>query len=179
MKEIKLNNIEEIIQCLENEEEINFSISWNGEFANEITSILEVYGYNESKKKVLKNTLLYIHNNMQQIYENMLSALLPTLINWGMCEKNGSGKKVMSVQELDAAKYENDFIDVIQINCEDEIDGYAYYSIIFSVDYRKFGYDDGMEVVFFKDKVIYWSDGNTREYLFEFREHKGESTYLG
>lgn len=30
----------------------------------------------------------------------------------------------------------------------------------------------------YEDKVIFWSDGNTGEYLFEFREHEDEVAYF-
>lgn len=157
---------------------VKLKITWDGRYGNEVYSEIRIFNYTEEKKQVLENTISYISENFEKIYLNMLNAILPIVKEWGMKNRK-TGKEVLSIDDLNAAKFEKDFIESIQINCADIKKDKTYYSIVFSINYYDYGYDDGMEVVFYEDKVIFWSDGNTGEYLFEFRQHKDEIAYFG
>lgn len=156
----------------------NLKITWNGKYGNEIYPELLIYNYTEEKRQVLKNTLTYISENFEKIYFNMLKAILPLAREWEM-QNEKTGKKVLTIDDLNAAKLEKGFIESIQLNCADIKNDKTYYSIIFRINYYDYGYDDGMEVVFYEDKVIFWSDGNTGEYLLVFRSYEGDCKYFG
>lgn len=157
---------------------VNLKITWNGKYRNEVYPELLIYNYTEEKRQVLKNTLMYISENFEKIYLNTLHAILPLAREWEMQNKR-TGKKVLTIDDLDAAKLEEEPIPSIQVNCADVKNDKAYYSIIFMIDYYDYGYDDGMEVVFYEDKVIFWSDGNTGQYLLAFRDFEGDCKYFG
>ena len=46
-------------------------------------------------------------------------------------------------------------------------------------DCSTYGFDDGFEVVFWKDHVVFFMDGNTEEAIFEFEHFKEWPTYFG
>lgn len=171
------NVSELLLRWREIDDDINLKITWDGEYANQVYSEICIFNFVEEKKQILENTISYISENFEKIYLNMLNAILPIVKEWGMKNRK-TGKDVLSINDLDAAKLEQDFIESIQINCADVKNDKAYYSIIFRINYFDYGYDDGMEVVFYEDKVVFWSDGNTGEYLFEFREHEDEVAYF-
>lgn len=179
MNENYFNNVDDFLENWEEiDDEVFLKLSWKGKFGDEIFTEVNICGDYDENKDELKNTLAYISNNFEKIYFNMLSAILPVVKQWGMANKN-TNEKVLTLEDLNSAKLPQNYIEAIQINCSDKKKEQAYYSIIFRIDYNLYGYDDGMEVVLFGDNVVFWSDGNTREYLFEFREHKGEITYFG
>ena len=154
----------------------NFStlkITWNGKYGNEVYPEICLFNYTEEKRQVLKNTLMYISENFEKIYLNTLHAILPSVWEWEMQNKR-TGKKVLTIDDLDAVKLEEEPIPFIQVNCADVKNDKVYYSIIFMINYFDYGYDDGMEVVFYEDKVKYWADGNTGEYLLVFRKYEGK-----
>lgn len=133
----------------------------------------------------IKNTISYIQDNFDRIYQAMLEALLPFLIRWEM-ENMETHEKVMTIQDLHHARdgevkneTEVGCIAAIQLNCQHEREDMVFYSMIFMPDIYKYGYDDGFEVVFFKDKVVYFTDGNTREAIFDFDLYEGRDTYFG
>ena len=133
----------------------------------------------------IKRTIIYIWENFDRIYQSMLETLLPFLIDWEM-EDRKTGKKVVTTEQLHDARditIENDrevgCIEMIQLNCQFEKDGMVAYSFKFMPDIFKYGYDDGFEVVFFQDKVVYFTDGNMCEVIFDFPEYKDSDTYFG
>lgn len=177
MCELQCDSVESLINLISEEnDDVRYTITWEGKYSNRINPLMLVYGYNENLNDVLKNTLLYIERNFEEIYINILSAMIPKLKEWEIHNKR-NGDLITDIDALDSAKLKEDFIEAIQINCDDVDNGYAYYSIIFRLDYLNYGYDDGMEIVMFKDKVVYWSDGNTWEYIFDFRSHSQEDTF--
>lgn len=179
MSENILTSVEQVVKFAEaNLEEGYLTIQWGGRFTNKVSPEIKIYNYTDNTKEMLENTLHIIINNFENIYYNMLKAMLPILRKWEFRNIKEHGAVVETIEELHNARYPNGFFDLLQINCGDVEDGYCYYSLIFRVDYTKYGYGDGMELVCYKDKVIFWSDGNTAEYLFEFREHKDDVTYL-
>ena len=50
------------------------------------------------------------------------------------------------------------------MNCKYQKDDMVVYSLIFNAGYV----DDGFEVVFWKDRVLFFLDGNTEEQIFDF-----------
>lgn len=138
----------------------------------------------EDKEKV-RNTILYIQENFDHIYQVMLETLLPTLIEWEM--KNfKTGEPVTTIQQLhDAhdteviAGMEAGCITTLQLNCQYQKDDMVFYSLTYRPDSSKYGFDDGFEVVFWKDHVVFWMDGNTEEAIFQFENYKEWPTYFG
>ncbi len=133
----------------------------------------------------IKNTISYIQENFDRIYQAMLEALLPFVVKWRM-ENQETHEKIMSIQQLHDARdvvieeeMETRCIVSLQLNCQHEREDMVFYSLVFMPDICKYGYEDGYEVVFFKDKVVYFTDGNTREAIFDFEEYEGEETYFG
>lgn len=179
MSNTVFTDIEQIVEFAKSDlEEGYLVIQWDGRFASKVTPEIRIYNYTESVTKELKDTLAIIINNFTVIYNNILEAMLPILKKWGFRNIKENGAVIETIEDLHNARYPDDFFDLLQINCGDIEDGYCYYSLVFRVDYSKYGYGDGMELVCYKDKVVFWSDGNTAEYLFEFREHENEVTYL-
>lgn len=180
MNESVLTNVEDVIKFVETniEDEVCLDIQWSGKFAEKARPELRIYNYIPDNKKVLENTLKIIINNFDKIYNNILASMLPILIRWEFKNIKEQGAIIETIEELHNARYPDDFLNLLQINCNDIEDEYCYYSLIFRVDYARYGYGDGMELVCYKDRVIFWSDGNTAEYLFSFRYHKNEITYL-
>ncbi|NMM63565.1 hypothetical protein HBE96_12945 [Clostridium sp. P21] len=174
-KEIHLNDInwkEKLINLTNYEENFVFPIKYNGKFTNLIlTPTLIISGFNEKKETIVKNTLSFISENFNSIYENMLKTLVKTFKNWDIYDNdNKEDYYVKTEEDLDKMRYDGNFIDTIIINCNELENEFAYYSFKFQFNYCRFGYDDGAEVVMYKDKVIFWADGNSMEYIYTFRD---------
>lgn len=137
----------------------------------------------EDKQKVM-NTIAYIRENFDHIYQVMLETLLPTLTKWEM-RNHITGEPVLTIQQLhdahetqEIAGMEAGCITTIQLNCQYQKDDMLYYSLIYRPDSSEYGFDDGFEVVFWKDHVVFFGDGNTEEYIFYFERYKGMATYF-
>ena len=183
MKKKALNKIEDIIRCVEANvgkvvgDEIEVELSWKGRFAATCYPELIVFAYSNEKKQALMNTLEVILNDFENIYMHMLEAMYPTLVEWEFGKINGCGEEIgeaiQSLEDLHSARcLDFDFIPTIKINCKDIEEGYCYYSFLFVVDCGRYGFDDGMEVVCYKNQVVFWADGNTMEHLFDFRDYQ-------
>ena len=179
-------------------------------FQHDIQAELHIYGGNlinsylcptkikpEDRQKV-KNTITYIEEHFDQIYEAMLEALLPTLKGWEMRNKD-TGEYVETIEQLHEArdkrlngKYfktteelqevsdkkrkvalETGCFNMLQLNCAYQKDDMVYYSLGFMPDCFLYGYDDGFEIVFCKDQVISFTDGNVMDHIFEFERYPG------
>ena len=138
----------------------------------------------EDKEKV-RNTILYIQENFDHIYQVMLETLLPTLTGWGM-QNFKTREPVTTFQQIhDAhgteviAGMEAGCITTIQLNCRYQKEDMVFYSLTYRPDCSTYGFDDGFEVVFWKDKVVFFMDGNTEEAIFQFENYKEWPTYFG
>ena len=69
---------------------------------------------------------------------------------------------------------EAESIRCIQLNCKYQKDDMVVYSLIFNAGYV----DDGFEVVFWKDRVLFFLDGNTEEQIFDFVNYVDWPDYL-
>lgn len=176
---ILFENVNELVERWEQMDELFYlKINWKGQFANEAFPEIMVYNYRDEYKEILRNTLDYISLNFEKIYVNMLDSFLPALIEWEFKNKE-TGELVLTRDDMDKAKAPDEFISSIQINCEDNKNGRAYYSIVFSIDISKYNYDEGMETIFYDDRVIYWTEANSRQAILEFRDYDDEITYFG
>lgn len=137
-------------------------------------------------KPYIKNTISYIQNNFEHIYQVMLETLLPFVKEWEM-ENHKTNEVVSTIQQLHEAREKDEIIDgmdagslnLLQLNCGYKKDGMVFYSFIFSPDCSVYGYDDGFEVVFWKDHVVYFTDGNTAEAILNFEYYEKDDTYFG
>ena len=139
----------------------------------------------EDKQKV-RNTIMYIQDNFDHIYQAMLEALLPTLIKWKMQNFRNS-EPVTTIQQFHDAHNKSEIagmeagcITNLQLNCQYQKDDMAFYSLLYRPDSSKYGFDDGFEVVFWKDQVVFFGDGNPEDAIFYFDSHyKNMPTYFG
>lgn len=138
----------------------------------------------EDRQAVI-NTISYIQENFDHIYQVMLETLLPTLMQWKM-QNFQTNEPVITVQQLhDAhnstvfAGMESGCITNLQLNCQYQKDNMVFYSLTYQLDSSRYGYDDGFEVVFWRDHVVFFGDGNPQEYIFRFEDYKNASTYFG
>lgn len=138
----------------------------------------------EGKEKI-RNTILYIQENFEHIYQVMLETLLPFLTEWEM-RNFGTGEPVTTVRQLHEAHgtqviadMEAGCITKLQLNCRYQKDNMVFYSLTYCPDSSKYGFDDGFEVVFWKDHVVFFMDGNTGEAIFDFENYKEWPTYFG
>lgn len=157
-------------------------------FSADVRTALQVWGANPlpagpyieqvrpEDKPALLRTWAYILENFDQIYENLLRALLPTLMEEGM-ESRNTGRRVTTVEQLHEARdrmtadgMEAACIGRLQLNCQYQRAGMVFYSLVFRPDCTEYGYDDGFEVVFWKDHVVSFLDGNTMDHIFFFEE---------
>lgn len=133
--------------------------------------------FNELKQQIkqkIKNTILYIQQNFDHIYQVMLETLLPTVTEWEM-QNYRTGEPVTTFQQLhDAhgseviAGMEARCITNLQLNCKYQKDDMVFYPLIYHPDIC----DEGFGVVFWKDHVVFFIDGNTEEAIFEFEHYK-------
>ncbi|MCM1091451.1 MAG: hypothetical protein NC092_03360 [Butyrivibrio sp.] len=130
----------------------------------------------EDREKI-KNTIRYIRDNFDHIYQVMLETLLPTIIEWGVPDCK-TGEPITTIQQIHdnhgsqiKAEMESWCITNIQLNCGYQKDDMVYYSFL----YRLNPFDDGLEVVFWKDRVVFFVDGNPEDAIFEF--DKGYKDY--
>lgn len=126
----------------------------------------------EDKQRV-KNTIQYIMENFDHIYQTMLEALLPWLIQYEATDDE-TGELITTVEQFhnnrlsrEIAGMEAGCISHLQMNCQYQKDDMVVYSLVFTCDCA----DDGFEVVFWKDKVIFYLDGNTHEQIFDFAHY--------
>lgn len=126
----------------------------------------------EDKQRV-KNTIQYIMENFDHIYQTMLEALLPWLIQYETTDDE-TGELITTVEQFhnnrlsrEIAGMEAGCISHLQMNCQYQKDDMVVYSLVFTCDCA----DDGFEVVFWKDKVIFYLDGNTHEQIFDFAHY--------
>lgn len=126
------NYFEDVSALLSNwrkiDDDVNLKITWNGKYENQVYSEIRIFNYTEEKKQVLENTISYISKNFEKIYLNMLNAIFPIVKEWGMKNRK-TGKEVLSVDDLNDAKLEKDFIESIQINCADIKNSIIFYSV--------------------------------------------------
>lgn len=174
-REIHLNDIdwkEKLTKLTNYEEDFIFPIEYKDKFTNlTLTPNLIISDFNEKKEIIVKNTLGFISENFNSIYENMLKTLVETFKNWDIYDNdNKEDYYVKTEEDLDKMRYDGNFIETIIINCNELENEFAYYSFKFIFNYCRFGYDDGAEVVMYKDKVIFWADGNSMEYIYNFKE---------
>lgn len=134
----------------------------------------------EDKDKI-RNTILYIQKNFEHIYQVMLETLLPFLMEWEV-QNFRTGELVTTIGQLhDAhstqviADMEAECITNIQLNCRYQKDNMVFYSLTYRPDCS----DDGFEVVFWKDHVVFFMDGNTEEAILDFENYKEWPTYFG
>ncbi len=165
-------------------------------FKEDITIPIEIHGANPAKytyvvkikpgdrQKVI-NTIHYIRENFDSIYEAMLNALLPFVIKWEMTNQS-TGERVATITQLHEARYPGtdektgtNCFDCLKLNCEYQKDDMVLFSLIFRPDCSVYGFDDGFEIVFRKDHVVDITDGNAGDDIFEFESHKGFPTYFG
>lgn len=123
----------------------------------------------EDQLKV-KNTILYIQENFDHIYQTMLERLLPSIIEWGVRDED-TDELITTIEQFHKTRWsreiagmEAESIRCIQLNCKYQKDDMVVYSLIFNAGYV----DDGFEVVFWKDRVLFFLDGNTEEQIFDF-----------
>ncbi|MBI6874811.1 hypothetical protein [Clostridium aciditolerans] len=101
----------------------------------------------------------------------MLKSLVKSFKNWDIYDANNKKDYYVNTEEdLDKMRYEGNFISQIIVNCNELEDGFAYYSFKFEFNYCRFGFEDGTESVMYKDKIIFWDDGNSMEYIYSFKE---------
>lgn len=137
-------------------------------------------------KPYIKNTISYIQNNFDHIYQVMLETLIPFVQEWGM-ENKTTHEVVTTIEQLNEARDKDELIDgmetrsldLLQLNCAYKKEDMVFYSLIFLPDCCEYGYDDGFEVVFWKDHVVYFTDGNTAEAILDFDYYKDTDTYFG
>jgi len=165
-------------------------------FNNDVTIPIEIHGANpagysyvvkiepEDRQKVV-NTILYIRENFDRIYEIMLETLLPFVKKWEMTNQK-TGEPVSTTEQLHEARYPGtdektgtNCFDCLKLNCGYQKDDTVLFSLIFRPDCSVYGFDDGFDVVFLKDHVADITDGNTGDDVFEFESHKGFPTYFG
>ena len=151
----------------------------------------------EDRQKV-KNTIAYIQEHFDQIYEALLNALLPSLKEWNMQNKE-TGAYVETIEQLHMARDkrldgeyfgtseelqeikdskrknapETGCLHMLQLNCAYQKDDTVFYSFGFMPDCYLYGYDDGMEIVFCKDQVISFTDGYVMDHIFQFKKYPG------
>ncbi len=125
----------------------------------------------EDAQKV-KNTILYIQENFDHIYQTMLEKLLPNLIEWGIKDEE-TGELITTIEQFHNSRWsreiagmEAESIRHLQLNCKYQKDDMVVYSLVFVACI-----DDGFEVVFWKDQVIFFLDGNTHEQIFDFANY--------
>ncbi len=123
----------------------------------------------EDQLKV-KNTILYIQENFDHIYQTMLERLLPSIIEWGVRDED-TDELITTIEQFHKTRWsreitgmEAESIRCLQLNCKYQKDDMVVYSLIFNASYV----DDGFEVVFWKDRVLFFLDGNTEEQIFDF-----------
>lgn len=153
-------------------------------FDKNILSALAVFGSNqpipyEYSTKIepedipyVKNTLFYIQENFEHIYQVMLETLLPLIKEWEMKNKK-TQELVTTIQQLHEAREKDEITDgmesgsmyLLQLNCLHKKEDMVYYSFLFLLD-ADYECDDGFEVVFWKDQVVYITDGNMGEAIF-------------
>ncbi|WP_027625967.1 hypothetical protein [Clostridium lundense] len=174
-REIYLNDSdwkEKLRNLINYEENFIFPIKCSGKYINTIlTPQLIISDFSEEKEQIVKNTLKFILENFDAIYENMLKILVKTFKNWDIYDhENNEDYQINIEEDLHKMRYDGNFINTIIINCNEIENEFAYYSFKFEFNYCRFGYDDGVEVVMYKDKVIFWADGNSMEYIYSFKE---------
>uniref|UniRef100_UPI0040564BE6 hypothetical protein n=1 Tax=Agathobacter sp. TaxID=2021311 RepID=UPI0040564BE6 len=138
-------------------------------------------------KPYIKNTLSYIRNNFEHIYQVMLETLIPFIREWEDMENCKTHELVTTIRQLHEAREKDEIMDgmdagslnLLQLNCAYQKDGMVFYSFIFSPDCTVYGYDDGFEVVFWKDHVVYFTDGNMGEAILDFMHCEDSDTYFG
>lgn len=173
--EINLDDIqwkEKLTTLINQEEEVIFPIKCSGKFINQkLTPTLIVSDFNKEKEQIVEDTLRFISENFNAIYENTLKSLVKSFKNWDIYDNDNEKDYCVSTEEdLDKMRYEGNFISTIIINCSELEDGFAYYSFKFEFNYCRFGFEDGIEAVMYKDKIIFWADGNSMEYIYSFKE---------
>lgn len=143
---------------------------------------LKVYKIKPEDVPKVKNTISYIRNNFDHIYEVMLEKLLPTLVDWNVqdCETD---EPVTTIQQLHknhmtkvTAGMEAWCITNIQLNCQYQKGDMVVYSLLYRNGVSAEGGNcpasgDGFEVVFWKDQAIFFLDGNTEEQIFDFANY--------
>lgn len=121
-------------------------------------------------RQKVKNTIQYIQENFDHIYQVMLETLLPTLIKWNVpdCENGGP---ITTIQQIHGNRQTNEIagmeagcITKLQLNCRYQKDDMVYYSFLYRIN----PFEDGFEVVFWKDRVVFFGDGNPQDAIFEF-----------
>ena len=166
-------------------------------FDKDVLAALNIYGSNPTgyfyvtkiipeDKSYIQNTITYIQNNFEHIYQAMLESLLPFVREWGM-ENRETKEAVSTIQQLNQAREKGKLIDgmetrsldVLQLNCEYKKEDMVFYSLVFRPDSWLYGYDDGFEVVFWKDHVVFFTDGNAQDAIFYFDQYKNVPTYFG
>lgn len=181
----------------DDEDKVILSAAGGRWFERDIRAELHVYGSNPvsghyvtqirpEDKPALLRTFVYIQENFDRIYENLLTALLPALIEWEM-ENRETRQPVTTIRQLHEARdmlvhggLETACFQRLQLNCQHQREGMVFYSLGFMPDCTKYGFDDGFEVVLWKDHVVSFSDGNTMDHILYFDKQQDEvSFYFG
>ena len=138
-----------------------------------VVQCISVTKISSDDKQRVKNTILYIRENFDHIYQVMLGALLPWLVQVGVRDDE-TDELVTTIEQFHnirsshvIAGLEAGCIRHLQLNCKYQKDDMMVYSLIFNSDCA----DDGFEVVFWKDQVIFFLDGNTHEQIFDFADY--------
>lgn len=127
----------------------------------------------------VKNTISYIRENFDRIYQVMLEKLLSVFVEEEVYDEE-TDEQVTTIQQLHSLRYieeiagmEAGCITNLQLNCRYHKDDMVLYSLVFHPDCYKCGFDDGFEVGFWKERIVFLMDGNTEEEIFYFPD-----TYL-
>lgn len=174
-REIHLNDKdwkEKITKLVSYEEDFIFPIKCNGKFINQtLKPLLIISSFNEEKEHIIVNTLKFISENFNTIYENLLGTLIKRFKDWDIYDNdNKENYYIKTIKDLDQMRHQDNFIEKIIVNCDEIEDEFAYYSFKFQFNYCRFGFDDGVEAIMHKDRTIFWADGNSMEYIYSFKE---------
>lgn len=153
----------------DNNHEVQIKLQWAGKYPGQSQATLEAIGFQSSQEKLLKNTLGFITSNIQTLYEQALSAMLPVFgpAGVGSCTENGV---VTTLMDLHKARFERDFIPKLQINLNDMKDDIAIFSFILRLKYEYEALEDGCEFVFDHDKLLFWGDGNMENHIYDYAD---------
>lgn len=148
---------------------VQIKLQWAGKYAGQSWATLEVIGFQSSQEKLLQNTLGFITNNFQTLYEQALSAMLPVFgpAGVGSCTENGV---VTTLMDLHKARFEEDFIHTLQINLSDVKDDIAIFSFLLRLKFEYEAPENGCEFVFDHDKLLFWGDGNTGNHIYDYAD---------
>ncbi len=137
----------------------------------------------ECRQKVI-NTIMYIQENFDHIYQAMLERILPILMGWNMqnCvthEPVTAIRQLHDAREIEvAAGMEAGCITDVSLNCKYQKDDMVFYSLLYRPDCSRYGFDDGFEIVFWKDHVVFFGDGNPHDMIFCFEDYKDTPFYF-